>query len=143
MLNVLLSALVAVAPLQWQIFALRHPEETKSGAASASLSTLKRVNDKVNKGIVSVKENGDTWSIWPHVGDCDDYAITKRHELLKLNIASRLAIVKLKNGQYHLVLVSGGYVLDNIRKDIVRKNAMNYKIIMEQSSNPNVWVMYD
>ena len=140
MLSVLLSAILTVAPLQWQIFAIRHPQETKAGSASASLSTLKKINDRVNSGIIPMSERNDTWSVWPHTGDCEDFALTKRHELLKQNIGSRLAIVKLKDGQYHVVLLVGDYVLDNLRKDIIKRNAVKYRFVMEQTANPNMWV---
>jgi predicted transglutaminase-like cysteine proteinase len=140
MYSILLSVFLAVAPLQWQIFAIRHPQEVRTGKSSVSLATLKRINDRVNSGIISANEVGDTWSIWPHMGDCDDYAITKRHELLKRGVASRLAVVRLKDGQYHVILIVGDYVLDNLRKDIIKRNAVTYRFVMEQTANPNKWV---
>lgn len=138
----LVSLFLAAAPLQWQIFAIRNPQEIKRGLQTASLSTLKKINDRVNSGIIPMSERNDTWSIWPHTGDCEDFALTKRHELLKQNIGSRLAIVKLKDGQYHVVLLVGDYVLDNLRKDIIKRNAVKYRFVMEQTANPNKWVKF-
>ena len=49
------------------------------------------------------------WTIAPHEGDCNDYAVTKRHQLLEKGLPSsalRLSVTKTVTlGVGHLVLV--------------------------------------
>ena len=145
MLSIVLSALIALVtaetPIQWQIFALRHPYELHTGKASGSLKTLSSINAEVNSKITPITEIGDTWSLWPKAGDCEDYAITKRHELLKLGINSQLVITTAPDGQFHMVLLSGGYVLDNLRKAIIKQSRSGYRFILVQSpDSANRWL---
>jgi predicted transglutaminase-like cysteine proteinase len=60
-------------------------------------------------------------------GDCEDYAITKRHQLIELGWSTaelRLAVTRTASGEGHLVLVArtagGDVVLDN-RTDAIRR----------------------
>jgi predicted transglutaminase-like cysteine proteinase len=57
----------------------------------------------------------------PDRGDCNDYAVTKRHELLKSGLPSsalRLSVTKTATGIGHLVLVvvttKGDLVMDSL-----------------------------
>src|SRR6266436_7200059 len=110
-----------LAPFQHIRFCLQYPDDCRSNSAeseridltSESLELLKRVNHRVNVSIVSKsKAYGtileDMWTIAPDQGDCNDYAVTKRHELLKSGLPSkalRLSVVKTASGVGHLVLV--------------------------------------
>src|ERR1700730_14873934 len=85
-----------LAPFQHVRFCLQYPDDCRSNSAeseridltSESLELLKRVNHRVNVSIVSKsKAYGssleDAWTIAPDRGDCNDYAVTKRHEILR------------------------------------------------------------
>jgi predicted transglutaminase-like cysteine proteinase len=85
-------------------------------------SELNAVNRETNRGIVpEINAARAEWTIGPHAGDCTDYAITKRHQLLMLGWPSRvllLAEVALPSGEHHLILVvwttQMDLVLDNL-----------------------------
>ena len=52
------------------------------------MQDLMRVNETVNRGIIPERNvlglMGEEWLINPEHGDCNDYAVSKRHELLRL-----------------------------------------------------------
>jgi predicted transglutaminase-like cysteine proteinase len=105
------------------------------------------INRVVNEGIDPASGPTPTpadevWLIWPRVGWCHDYALTKRYELMLRGYEAReclLAEVQLPDGEYHLVLVVNGATLDNIRSEI--RPWPQYKPIKMQSvENPNFWV---
>lgn len=129
----------ALAPFQHVRFCLRYPSDCKSdptGNQRIDLNAdtselLKRVNRSVNAAIAPrVKDYAtnleDRWTIAPASGDCNDYAVTKRHELVASGLparALRLSVVKTESGVGHLVLIAattkGDLVLDN-RTDAIR-----------------------
>jgi predicted transglutaminase-like cysteine proteinase len=114
---------------------------------------LNSVNRDVNSEIVPQNTAGDAlteeWVIAPSAGDCKDYAITKRHELLARGWPSRallLAEVVVPSGEHHLILVvrlaRTDLVLDNLTPNI-RTVAMTYRryqwLRMEMPQNPKFW----
>src|ERR1700724_1547572 len=150
-----------LAPFQHVRFCLRYPDDCRSNSAeseridltSASLELLKRVNRRVNVSIVSKsKAYGsnleDAWTIAPYQGDCNDYAVTKRHELLKSGLPSsalRLSVTKTAAGIGHLVLVvvttKGNLVMDNLADAIQPWQTTDYRWLKIQSArNPHYWV---
>src|ERR1700675_2433582 len=150
-----------LAPFQHIRFCLQYPDDCRSNSAeservdltSERLELLKRVNHRVNISIVSKsKAYGsnleNTWTIAPDQGDCNDYAVTKRHELLKSGLPSsalRLSVTKTAVGVGHLVLVvvttRGDLVMDNLRDAIQPWQTTDYQWLKIQSAhNPNYWV---
>jgi predicted transglutaminase-like cysteine proteinase len=111
------------------------------------MELLKRVNRGVNLSIVSrVKSYGqnleDGWTIAPETGDCNDYAVTKRHKLMQSGLSSsalRLSVVKTPSGAGHLVLVvvttKGGLVLDNLTDTIRPWRNTGYEWLKIQSAS--------
>jgi predicted transglutaminase-like cysteine proteinase len=85
---------------------------------------LASVNREVNAAIApvtGVTKVTQEWKIAPQSGNCHDYAVTKRHELLSRAWPSRsllLAEVIVRSGEHHLVLVvrtrTVDLVLDNL-----------------------------
>ena len=137
---------VVPAPMQWTIFALRNIDEAKPIASPKvpSLTTVASINTRVNSGIKPKTERSDVWSLWPKEGDCDDYSVTKRHELRKLSTPSCLAVVKTSAGVGHCVLIvqttSGEYVLDNLHSSPVTRKQCGHAFIIEQTTNPSIWI---
>jgi predicted transglutaminase-like cysteine proteinase len=87
-------------------------------------------------------ELGDGWTIAPSMGDCNDYAVTKRHELLQSGLparALRLSVVKTASGIGHLILVvettKGELVLDNLTETIRPWNSTDYHWLKIQSAS--------
>ena len=89
----------------------------------------------------------EEWLISPSAGDCKDYAITKRHELLARGWPSRallLSEVVIPSGEHHLVLIvrtkNVDLVLDNLNGDIQSVANRQYHWVRIQSpQNPKFW----
>jgi predicted transglutaminase-like cysteine proteinase len=123
-----------LAPMAYTQFCLRYPGECRvrkifrGGPVQLSVSRrieLARVNDAVNARIAPEANQqglaGEIWLINPDRGDCNDYAVTKRHELMVRGWPARallLSEVVTVSGEHHLVLVvrtlDGDLVLDSL-----------------------------
>jgi predicted transglutaminase-like cysteine proteinase len=150
----IVEASPTLAPFQHVRFCIRYPSDCKSDASESdrielnaqTLELLKRVNHNVNLSIVpTLKSYGtdlqDGWTIAPSLGDCNDYAVTKRHELLESGMPSktlRLSVVKTSSGIGHLVLVvtttRGDLVLDNLTEAIRPWQSTGYLWLKIQSA---------
>jgi predicted transglutaminase-like cysteine proteinase len=143
-----------LAPFQHVRFCLRYPLDCKSDATenqridltSENFELLKRVNHSVNAAIAPARKSygpdlEDGWTIAPAAGDCNDYAVTKRHELLQSGLpanALRLSVVKTASGIGHLVLVvattTGDIVMDNLTEAIRPWQSTDYNWLKIQSA---------
>ena len=130
------------APLAFQLFCLQNPSDCRRSKRSVVAYTPKvralmvAVNAQVNRSIRPRRERGDTWSLNPAYGDCDDYAMTKRHRLIRAGIpasALKVAVVRTRRGEGHAVLIvrttAGDFALDNLRKTIVRRSQTGYRFL--------------
>jgi predicted transglutaminase-like cysteine proteinase len=144
----------SLTPFQHVRFCLHYPadcrsdptEEERIDLTGENSELLNRVNRSVNAAIVPVQKSyGDSlhegWRIAPFMGDCNDYAVTKRHELLASGLpakALRLAVVKTRSGDGHLVLLvattKGELVLDNLTEVIVPWQSADYRWLKIQSA---------
>jgi predicted transglutaminase-like cysteine proteinase len=111
---------------------------------------LLKVNAQINSSIIPKRNTegaGKAWVVSPKTGDCNDYAVTKRHELLARGWPSRallLAEVVTTSGEHHLVLVvrtrEGDIVADNLSQDIKLWTRTPYQWIRIQSPRtPALW----
>jgi predicted transglutaminase-like cysteine proteinase len=114
---------------------------------------LNLVNRQVNRDIIPeiTPGNGVTeeWLIAPPAGDCKDYAITKRHELLARGWPSRsllLSEVVVSSGEHHLVLVvrtkDVDLVLDNLNaniRSVATVDRVYQWVRIETPQNPKFW----
>jgi predicted transglutaminase-like cysteine proteinase len=112
---------------------------------------LRDVNDTVNGNIVPQRNRlglaGEEWLINPERGDCNDYAVSKRHMLLKRGWPARallLSEVVMASGEHHLVLVvrsdRGDLVMDNMTRVVKPWNKVPYRWVrMQSAANPNIW----
>ena len=145
----------SLAPFQHVRFCLRYPDDCRSNLAEDALidltseraELLDRINRRVNGDIAPVQKRygqdiQETWTIAPLTGDCNDYAVTKRHELLQSGLparALRLAVVRTKAGSGHLVLLvattKGELVLDSLTEAIVPWQSTNYQWMKIQSAS--------
>jgi predicted transglutaminase-like cysteine proteinase len=117
----------------------------------ARWSELTRVNRDVNRAISpQANEAGvlaEEWLVSPRTGDCNDYAVTKRHELLARGWPSRsllLTEVVVPSGEHHLILVvrteNGDLALDNLSANIRPVSQIRYSWVRAQSAkNPRFW----
>ncbi len=149
-----------LAPFQHVRFCLHYPSECKSEASqpdrvdmtAGTADLLKRVNNAVNTAITPMVKNYGSdlrngWAIAPASGDCNDYAVTKRHDLIESGLpakALRLSVVKTASGAGHLVLVvattTGDIVMDNLT-DAIRswKNTSYRWLKIQSSSDARFW----
>lgn len=137
----------ALAPLDFVRFCLDYAQECRTGSpnavialTSANRQVLAWVNDDVNRRIRSGKGSG-RWRIDPPVGDCNDYVVTKRHELIRLGLpasALLMSVVKTPAGEGHLVLVArtdrGDLVLDNLEPEILPRERTALTWLKRQSA---------
>jgi predicted transglutaminase-like cysteine proteinase len=112
---------------------------------------LRAVNRAVNAAIVPEPNTeglaGEKWLINPASGDCNDYAVSKRSELLARGWPTRallLSEVVTSWGEHHLILVvrtsAGDLVLDNLTPEIRQWAKAPYQWVRIQTSkNPNYW----
>lgn len=146
--------LAASAPLGFTIMCLKQPAECRGGGApkvvatAEVMATLQRVNGRVNRAI-RPREDGsvDVWTVNATSGDCEDYALTKRRQLISAGIPAsslRIAFVKTRGGQEHAILVvntdQGKLVLDNLTGVIKPLSQTRYRIIATQTTNPKKWI---
>lgn len=150
----IVEASPTLAPFQHVRFCLRFPSDCKTNPAendriefsTETSELLKRVNHRINTSIIPVSKTygsnlGDGWTIAPDMGDCNDYAVTKRHELLESGLPSRalrLSVVKTPSGIGHLVLVvvttRGDLVMDNLTEAIRPWQSTGYQWLKVQST---------
>jgi len=153
----LLDGEFVLAPMRSIRFCINYPDECKVQGQSgivqldeAAWSELDSVNRAVNVKIAPAYATaGDSdWSITTSYGDCNDYAIQKRHRLLARgwpSSALSLAVVVIPSGEGHLVLTvrtdRGDLVLDNLHRDISTWNRTGYRFVKRQSNtSPKYWV---
>ena len=151
----------SLAPMAFVRFCMRTPQDCniqgKTSQPELVLLTTKRraelekVNRKINRAISPKANKGgvmtEEWLVAPREGDCNDYAVTKRHNLLSLGWPSRsllLAEVIIPSGQHHLVLVvrthEGDFVLDNLNENVHTVSQISYQWVRaQQPKNPRFW----
>lgn len=149
-----------LAPFQHVRFCLRYPDDCKASENQGkeieldekTFGLLKRINRSVNLSIAPRSKLygsnlADSWTIDPVSGDCNDYAVTKRHQLLENGLPSsalRLSVVRTSSGIGHLILIvtttQGDVVMDNLTDAIRPWQTTDYQWLKIQSgSNPRFW----
>jgi predicted transglutaminase-like cysteine proteinase len=143
-----------VIPPGFYVFCKDHPEECRPVEpdilTSDWMPTLEKVNKTVNAAITYKPEGKweqDIWTVSPKEGDCDDYAATKRQELIKAGVprgAMRAAYVITAEETDHVFLVvstvQGEFVLDNGTDEVYPiERAMVLKISIQDAANPERW----
>lgn len=144
-----------IAPFAHVRFCLASPGECReaSGPSMVELTpskmeTLNRINRRINNSIEPYMPDGpETWVINPARGNCHDYAVSKRHELIRAGWPSaslRLAVAYTRGGIGHLVVIvrttQGDLVLDNLTDRIVAWNKSGLRFVsVEAGDKPRVW----
>jgi predicted transglutaminase-like cysteine proteinase len=151
----------ALPPMAHVKFCMSYPADCRSSSVtfrgggveltSGRYADLVQVNAEVNRAIIPTRNErgvvGEQWIVSPSRGDCNDYAVTKRHALLQRGWPARallLAEVVTHWGEHHLVLVvrtrSGDLVVDNLNANVRPSSKTAYKWVRVQSpSNPRFW----
>lgn len=143
----------ARAPKGLLIFCLSNRQHCRGGGASqvymsASLMrVLELVNNRVNHTIhPRYDPKGDVWSINVASGDCEDYVLTKRDQLIRRGVSAsalRIATARTRSGAGHAVLVvrtsTGDFVLDNRTKLIKEWNKTDLDWVAMSGGSPRKW----
>ena len=153
----------ALAPMAFVRFCMQYPQDCKVrrmafrprpvALTKLRSAELTKVNREVNHAI-RPQENlsgvmAEEWLVAPREGDCNDYAVTKRHKLLQLGWPSRsllLTEVVVPSGEHHLVLVvrtrEEDLVLDNLNGNVRPVSQIRYEWVRaQQPMNPKFWSM--
>jgi predicted transglutaminase-like cysteine proteinase len=150
----------SLAPLAFMRFCVHYPQDCNDrlspGAEPVDLTDARKaelssINREVNREI-RPQENFDglaaeQWLVSPREGDCNDYAVTKRHKLLARGWPSRsllLAEVIVPSGEHHLVLIvrtrEADLVLDNLNWNVRPVSKIRYRWVRaQQEKNPKIW----
>ncbi|ASY63544.1 CONSERVED hypothetical SIGNAL PEPTIDE protein [Sinorhizobium sojae CCBAU 05684] len=148
----------AFAPPAFKPFCARQPGLCETGGGTAMVvlnearsTELKQVNGAVNARIeersdISTSGRDDDWRLPTHYGDCEDFAILKKHELLRRGwpASALLLTVARYRGQGHTVLTvrtsEGDLVLDNLTNSIRDWSRTPYNYFARQSqSDGRTW----
>ena len=144
----------ALAPFALQVLCAKSPRQC-AGAGTASqvtatsdlLAVLNQVNRRVNGSITPRHDRGDSWQANASAGDCEDYVLAKRAQLIRKGVPAgslRIATTTTRWGESHAVLVvktsQGDYVLDNLNNQVKTLRASGYRIRSMSSSDPTRWV---
>jgi predicted transglutaminase-like cysteine proteinase len=154
-----------LAPMAYTQFCIRYADQCREPKVQfrggpirltpERLSDLNEVNKIVNQSIVPEPNTeglaGEKWLISPSRGDCNDYAVTKRAELLDRGWPARallLSEVVTSSGEHHLILVArtsaGDLILDNLTPQIRTWSRAPYRWVrMQTPKNPNFWARLD
>jgi predicted transglutaminase-like cysteine proteinase len=131
--------------------------EKRLPASPQRLNELDAINRQVNQSIIPETDLAhygvqDYWTLpTDGKGDCEDYALLKRHELIKLGWPSSallMTVVIAEKGEGHAVLTArttaGDFILDNKVNEVRLWNQTPYQFLMRQSYlNPRVWIDLD
>jgi predicted transglutaminase-like cysteine proteinase len=118
------------------------------------MAELKTVNSLVNRTVreatdAAIYGRADVWTLPTRgVGDCEDFALMKRHDLIAKGWPSSallITVVRDQNGEGHAVLSAvfdkGDYILDNRTSSVLPPSRTGYTYYIRQSSaNPVNWV---
>lgn len=151
----------SLAPMAFVRFCVQYPQDCAVrrmafrpqpvDLTAARKVELAKVNRDVNRAIRPQANTkgvmAEEWLLSPREGDCNDYAVSKRHELLALGWPSRsllLAEVVISSGEHHLVLVvrtrEADLVLDNLNWNVRPVSQIRYEWVRaQQEKNPKFW----
>lgn len=155
----------AAPPYGFVDFCQRTPEECTPGSGSDArlqatperLAELDEINRVVNTSIEPATDKElygveEYWTLPANgKGDCEDYALLKRHILAKRGwpVSSLLmTVVRDEKGEGHAVLTvrtaQGDFILDNKAAAVKPWYATGYEFVMRQSYiNPRIWMSLD
>lgn len=150
----------ATAPVGYSAFCRMHPAQCLAYGKPVDVPlTTKRwqelvaVNDRINRTIAPVTDQElyqveEFWTLPHDQGDCEDYVLLKRKELIDRGWPSGSLLITVvfdEVGSGHAVLIArtsaGDLVLDNKVDQIKPWFETPYRYVKRQSAvDPNAWV---
>ncbi len=112
----------------------------------ARLAELKSINQSVNARVKQKLDSAstgkdDVWGLPANAGDCEDFAILKKHELMKRGWPSSALLLTVVTymGQGHVLLTvrtdQGDMVLDNRTNSVKSWSRTPYRFFARQSQS--------
>ncbi|WP_418885018.1 transglutaminase-like cysteine peptidase [Aurantimonas endophytica] len=150
----------AFAPPAFYSFCKKQPRlcDTQSGDAvvmmtKAKADQLQAVNHLVNSRVrmrsdLATSGTDDVWRVPSDVGDCEDFAIGKKDELMKRGWPSSAMLLTVAYPRFskegHTVLTvrtsEGDLILDSLTSTVMKWSDTNYRFFARQSQdNPDTW----
>ena len=151
-------------PIGHYDFCLREPVECRQKTAQESPVELTRslwsrmveINNTVNVMVaprtdLEIWGEEELWSYPTSVGDCEDYVLEKRRQLMAIGVPAGsllVTVVRQPNGDGHAVLTVrtslGDFVLDNLEPRVLAWNETEYTYLKRQSErHSGIWVSVD
>ena len=128
-------------------------EDARIEATAERLAELDAMNRQVNRSIqpatdLEIYGEVERWALPTTRGDCEDYALLKRHNLMQRGwpaSALLMTVVRDEKGEGHAILTArttkGDYILDNKTDQMRLWHETPYAFVMRQSYiDPNVWL---
>lgn len=134
--------------------AQRTPKEAPVELTRKLWASIVSINNSVNIRIVP-RTDMEMWGkeeVWSYpdsgFGDCEDYALEKRRELMALGVPAGnllMTVARQPNGDGHAVLTVrtslGEFILDNLESKVLSWTDTDYTYLKRQSdTNSGVWV---
>ncbi|MER8913606.1 transglutaminase-like cysteine peptidase [Mesorhizobium sp. M0761] len=134
--------------------AQRTPKQAPVELTRKLWAAIVDVNNSVNTRIVP-RTDMEIWGkeeVWSYpdsgFGDCEDYALEKRRELMALGVPAGnllMTVARQQNGDGHAVLTVrtslGEFILDNLESKVLSWTDTDYTYLKRQSDqNSGVWV---
>ncbi|MER8478329.1 transglutaminase-like cysteine peptidase [Mesorhizobium sp. M1163] len=116
-------------------------------------ATIVKINNSVNSKVAPRTDmemwgKEEVWSFPKGFGDCEDYALEKRRELMSIGVPAGdllMTVVRQRNGDGHAVLTVrtslGEFILDNLQPKVLSWTNTSYTYLKRQSDrNSGAWV---
>ncbi len=154
----------ALPPYGYLRFCAESPRECVAGpfgearleGTADRMAELDLLNRHVNRTVEPATDQEiygelERWTLPGKRGDCEDYALLKRHLLMKRGwpaSALLITVVRDEKNEGHAVLTArtskGDYILDNKTDEMRLWHETPYVFVMRQSYiDPNVWLSLD
>ena len=126
--------------------ALRSDRAAPGALTTAGWVALMEVNEAINRAVtprtdMELHGLSELWSFPGEAGDCEDYVLAKRAELLRRGFVAGdllITVVRRANGEGHAVLTvrtdRGDFVLDNLVDDVRDWRETPYRYLKRQAS---------
>lgn len=108
-------------------------------------NVIKEVNGEVNRRILPMTDQDiygrdEVWSYPSDVGDCEDFVLEKRRELMKRGFSASnllITVVRKPDGEGHAVLtvrtMDGDFILDNLDERVRLWSETQYRFMKRQA----------
>ena len=126
---------------------IRTPDKGVQSLSDTVLQEIEAINTEVNHSVrpmndVDIYGKDEVWAYPGGVGDCEDYVLEKRRDLMRqgLSLSNLLiTVVRKPDGEGHAVLTvrtnKGDFVLDNLTDTVRLWDLTGYRFLKRQASN--------